>query len=191
MRAQARRPGAAGEIEALLSQGLPNSPMAGARIRVASGNFITARPIGVVDGIDFQFTGASAQGRRRRRSRGASTPARWCCAPNIGYSPTGEVFNLRVGGRGRKRRGTRSRPTSCSSSPTGCRRPQGRGAGRARRRARPGAAEKARSGRVDHARARACPASRLPGVRARAPDHAPRPRAPCCSSCSRTTASAR
>ena len=34
------------EIEALLSQGLPDSPMAGAQIRVASGNFITARPIG-------------------------------------------------------------------------------------------------------------------------------------------------
>ena len=28
------------ELEALLSQGLPNSPMAGADIRVASGNFI-------------------------------------------------------------------------------------------------------------------------------------------------------
>ncbi|HEX5476624.1 MAG TPA: N-acetylglutamate synthase, partial [Burkholderiales bacterium] len=32
------------EMEALLSQGLPDSPMAGAQIRVASGNFITARP---------------------------------------------------------------------------------------------------------------------------------------------------
>src|SRR6185503_13172581 len=46
------------EIEALLSQGLPNSPMARAQIRVASGNFITARPIGVRKGIDFHFTGA-------------------------------------------------------------------------------------------------------------------------------------
>ena len=45
------------EIEALLSQGLPNSPMAGARIRVASGNYITARPLGVVNGTDFQYTG--------------------------------------------------------------------------------------------------------------------------------------
>src|SRR3979490_643860 len=36
------------EIEAQLSQGLPGSPMAGAQIRVASGNFITARPIGVL-----------------------------------------------------------------------------------------------------------------------------------------------
>ena len=46
------------EIEALLSQGLPNSPMARAQIRVVSGNYITARPIGVRKGIDFLFTGA-------------------------------------------------------------------------------------------------------------------------------------
>ena len=46
------------EIEALLSQGLPNSPMARAGIRVVSGNYITARPIGVRKGVDFQFTGA-------------------------------------------------------------------------------------------------------------------------------------
>jgi len=46
------------EIEALLSQGLPDSPMARAQIRVVSGNYITARPIGVRNGVDFQFTGA-------------------------------------------------------------------------------------------------------------------------------------
>jgi amino-acid N-acetyltransferase len=81
------------EIEALLSQGLPNSPMAGARIRVASGNFITARPIGVVEGTDFQFTGAvrkvDATAIARRLDAGEVV-----LAPNIGYSPTGEVFNL-------------------------------------------------------------------------------------------------
>ena len=45
------------EIEALLSMGLPNSPMQGSQVRVCSGNFVTARPIGVVDGVDFQHTG--------------------------------------------------------------------------------------------------------------------------------------
>src|SRR5438105_1868453 len=62
------------EIEALLSQGLPNSPMARAHIRVASGNFITARPIGVLKGVDFQFTGAvrkvDAQAVARRLEAG-------------------------------------------------------------------------------------------------------------------------
>jgi len=81
------------EIEALLSQGLPNSPMAGARIRVASGNFITARPIGVVEGTDFQFTGmvrkVDAAAIARHLEDGDLV-----LVPNIGYSPTGEVFNL-------------------------------------------------------------------------------------------------
>ncbi|MDG1445260.1 MAG: amino-acid N-acetyltransferase, partial [Methylophilaceae bacterium] len=45
------------EIEALLSMGIANSPMAGADIRVASGNFVTAKPLGVIDGVDLQHTG--------------------------------------------------------------------------------------------------------------------------------------
>jgi amino-acid N-acetyltransferase len=81
------------EIEALLSQGLPNSPMAGAQIRVASGNYITARPIGVRNGTDFQFTGAvrkvDATGIARRLDAGEVV-----LVPPLGYSPTGEVFNL-------------------------------------------------------------------------------------------------
>ena len=81
------------EIEALLSQGLPNSPMAGAQIRVASGNHITARPIGVVKGTDFLFTGAvrkvDAAGIARRLDAGEVA-----LVPPLGYSPTGEVFNL-------------------------------------------------------------------------------------------------
>src|SRR2546423_729933 len=81
------------EIEALLSQGLPNSPMAGAQLRVASGNYITARPIGVLKGTDFQFTGAvrkvDAPGIARRLDAGEVV-----LVPPLGYSPTGEVFNL-------------------------------------------------------------------------------------------------
>lgn len=81
------------EIEALLSQGLPNSPMAGASIRVASGNYIAARPIGVVDGVDYQFTGlvrkVDAQAIARRLEAGEVV-----LVPHTGYSLTGEVFNL-------------------------------------------------------------------------------------------------
>ena len=81
------------EIEALLSQGLPNSPMAGAQIRVASGNYIAAQPIGVLDGVDFQFTGVvrkvDATAIARRLEAGEVV-----LVPHIGYSPTGEVFNL-------------------------------------------------------------------------------------------------
>jgi amino-acid N-acetyltransferase len=81
------------EIEALLSQGLPNSPMANAAIRLASGNYITAQPIGVVDGTDLLYTG-----QVRRIDAGAISGAlgqgNIVLLSNIGYSPTGEVFNL-------------------------------------------------------------------------------------------------
>jgi len=81
------------EIEALLSMGLANSPMAGVRIPVASGNFVTAKPIGVLDGVDFQHTGVvrrvDRQALIQRLDAGAVA-----LMPPIGYSPTGEVFNL-------------------------------------------------------------------------------------------------
>jgi amino-acid N-acetyltransferase len=82
------------EIEALLSMGLANSPMAGARIRVASGNFVTARPVGVRGGVDFQHTGEvrriDADGIRAALARGDIV-----LLSAVGYSPTGEIFNLR------------------------------------------------------------------------------------------------
>jgi amino-acid N-acetyltransferase len=81
------------EIEALLSMGLPNSPMAGADIRVASGNFIIAKPIGVLNGVDHMHTGevrridaAAIQKRLEGNELVLLSP--------LGYSPTGEVFNL-------------------------------------------------------------------------------------------------
>ncbi len=83
------------EIEALLSMGVANSPMAGSAIRVATGNFVTARPIGVVDGVDFQHTGlvrkVDAEGIRRRLD-----DEEIVLLPPLGYSPTGEIFNLTV-----------------------------------------------------------------------------------------------
>lgn len=81
------------EIEALFSQGLSNSPMAGARIQVASGNFVTARPLGVIDGTDYRHTGEvrriDSEAIRQRLDAGAIA-----LVPPLGYSPTGEVFNL-------------------------------------------------------------------------------------------------
>lgn len=81
------------EIEALLSMGLPNSPMANAQIHVASGNFITACPFGIIDGVDCMLTG-----KVRKVNTQAIQP---CLDQNsvvlispVGYSPTGEIFNL-------------------------------------------------------------------------------------------------
>lgn len=81
------------EIEALLSQGLPNSPMARAQIRVVSGNYITARPIGVRKGVDFLFTGAVRKVDTAALSSHLDV-ADIVLVPPLGYSTTGEVFNL-------------------------------------------------------------------------------------------------
>jgi amino-acid N-acetyltransferase len=81
------------EIEAVLSQGLPRSPMAGAQIRVNSGNFITARPIGVRKGVDFLYTGAVRK-VDAFAIRGALDAGELVLVAHVGYSPTGEVFNL-------------------------------------------------------------------------------------------------
>jgi len=81
------------EIEALLSTGLPDSPMAGAQIRVASGNFVIARPMGVIEGVDLQHTGEvrkiDAAAIQKRLGEGEIA----LLSP-LGYSPTGEIFNL-------------------------------------------------------------------------------------------------
>jgi len=81
------------EIEALLSMGLANSPMAGAQIRVVSGNFVTAKPLGVLDGIDYGHTGEvrRVDSKAITKALDANTIV---LVPSLGYSPTGEVFNL-------------------------------------------------------------------------------------------------
>jgi len=81
------------EIDALLSLGLPNSPMAGAAINTVSGNFITAQPLGVVDGIDYQYTGSIRKIDGQAIS-GCLDAGNIAIVSPVGYSPTGEVFNL-------------------------------------------------------------------------------------------------
>jgi amino-acid N-acetyltransferase len=81
------------EIDALLSLGLPNSPMAGAAINTVSGNFLTAQPIGVHDGIDFQYTGSVRKVDAQAIS-GCLDGGNIAIVSPVGYSPTGEVFNL-------------------------------------------------------------------------------------------------
>ena len=83
------------EIEAMLSQGLPNTPMANSRIRVIGGNFITGQPIGVLDGIDMQYAGKvrkiDAEGINAQLGLGNIVLLN-CEGP----SPTGEIFNLQM-----------------------------------------------------------------------------------------------
>ena len=81
------------QIEALLSMGLANSPMYGARIDVVSGNFITAKPYGIRDGIDFQLTGEVRSVDTDAIQKHLQQHNIVMLGP-VGYSTTGEVFNL-------------------------------------------------------------------------------------------------
>ena len=81
------------EIEAAFSQGLPNTPMAGSKVRVISGNFITARPMGIIDGVDFKHTGVVRKVDTAGISHSLDTGALVLISP-FGFSPTGEAFNL-------------------------------------------------------------------------------------------------
>jgi amino-acid N-acetyltransferase len=81
------------EIEAAFSQGLPNTPMANATVRVVSGNFLTARPVGIVDGIDFMHSGVVRKVDARAIRSAIDSGAVVLLSP-FGFSPTGEAFNL-------------------------------------------------------------------------------------------------
>ena len=81
------------EIEALLSMGLANSPMANADIRVAGGNFITAQPIGVINGVDLEHTGTVRKVDVAALNDRMEFGEVVLLSP-LGYSPTGEVFNV-------------------------------------------------------------------------------------------------
>ncbi|OWT70131.1 MULTISPECIES: amino-acid N-acetyltransferase [unclassified Achromobacter] len=81
------------DIEAAFSQGLPNTPMSHAHIRVISGNFVTARPSGVIDGVDYKHTGQvrkiDVDAMRQAMELGSVV----LLSP-LGFSPTGDAFNL-------------------------------------------------------------------------------------------------
>ncbi|MDA0869242.1 MAG: amino-acid N-acetyltransferase [Proteobacteria bacterium] len=81
------------EIEAAFSQALPNTPMAGATVRVLSGNFITASPVGLLDGVDFIHSGLVRKVDSVGITRALDMGALVLISP-FGFSPTGEAFNL-------------------------------------------------------------------------------------------------
>ncbi len=83
------------QIEAVLSTGMSNSPMHGADIRVLSGNFVMAKPLGVIDGVDFANTGEvrKIDGSAIEKVLQNNAMVLLNC---LGYSRTGETFNLPV-----------------------------------------------------------------------------------------------
>ena len=80
-------------LEAGLSTGLPNSPMHNANIQVRGGNFVTAMPYGVIDGVDLQYTGKVRKIDEFGLEEIIVNGSIALISP-IGYSTTGETFNL-------------------------------------------------------------------------------------------------
>ncbi|MBT7951247.1 MAG: amino-acid N-acetyltransferase [Gammaproteobacteria bacterium] len=81
------------EIESKLSMGLGNTPMSNAELRVSSGNYVMAKPAGIIDGVDYQFTG-EIRSIDVNAIRSNLDSDEIVLIPPLGYSITGEVFNL-------------------------------------------------------------------------------------------------
>ncbi len=81
------------DLTARLSMGLTNTPMQGAKINVISGNFITAKPIGVVDGIDFIHSGNVRRVNKREIKDELDRGSMVLISP-VCVSVTGESFTV-------------------------------------------------------------------------------------------------
>lgn len=82
------------EVECALARGVTNMPSA-SRTSVVGGNFFSARPVGVVGGEDFGYTGKvrriDAHSIRKRLEQGDIV-----MLSNVGASPSGQLFNCKA-----------------------------------------------------------------------------------------------
>ena len=81
------------ELEALFSTGLPTSPLHNTEIQLVTGNFVIAKPIGVLDGVDHELAGQPRRIRANGIRRSLDAGAIVLLSP-MGYSPSGQAFNL-------------------------------------------------------------------------------------------------
>ncbi|MDX2502874.1 MAG: amino-acid N-acetyltransferase [Gammaproteobacteria bacterium] len=80
-------------IEALFSTSLRYTPMAGSQINIISGNYIIAKPKGIIDGIDYLHTGDIRRIDTNSIQHSLNAGDVVLLSP-LGYSPTGETFNI-------------------------------------------------------------------------------------------------
>ena len=80
-------------LEGLFSTGLPNTPLHNVDISVVSGNFVTAKPLGVLDGIDHLLTG-QLRSLDSARIRDLLSAANLVLQSPLGFSNSGQAFNL-------------------------------------------------------------------------------------------------
>ena len=81
------------QLEALFCTGLPSSPLHNTEIQLVTGNFVVAKPIGVLDGVDHELAGQPRRIRADAIHRSLSGGAIVLLSP-MGYSPSGQAFNL-------------------------------------------------------------------------------------------------
>lgn len=81
------------QLEGLFSTGLPNTPLHNVDTSVVSGNFVTAKPLGILDGVDHLLTGQLRNLDVTRIRRLLDTNNIVLQSP-IGFSHSGQAFNL-------------------------------------------------------------------------------------------------
>jgi len=81
-------------IEAELTRCLANSFISNADVKITSGNFITAKPLGILEGIDYQHTGEVRKVDTNSLKINLHAGQIILVSP-LAYSPTGDIFNLR------------------------------------------------------------------------------------------------
>ena len=80
-------------LEALFSTGIPSSPLRGSRITLLSGNLVTAKPIGVIDGMERGHAGEPRRIHAQEIGRLLDQDA-IALLPPLGYSTSGEAYAL-------------------------------------------------------------------------------------------------
>src|SRR5690625_2767134 len=83
------------DIEAAFSQGLPNTPVSDAKMRVVADEFVVARPVGVIEGVDYLHAGAVRKIDTESVLRTLEQESVVLLSP-LGFSPTGEAFSLHM-----------------------------------------------------------------------------------------------
>ena len=82
------------EIENQLTHALSTPPVLNESLGVLSGNFITAKPMGVHNGTDYQHTG-TVRKINARLIKQLIDAGSIVLLSSLGFSPSGEAFNLR------------------------------------------------------------------------------------------------
>lgn len=81
------------DVQAALSLGFAQSPQKPPRLRLVTGNFLTAKPLGVIDGIDMQFTGQVRKVDAEAIRQHLDHQAIVMISP-LAISPIGQAYNL-------------------------------------------------------------------------------------------------